>query len=70
MLIKNGNFHPVVRFVLVVGGIGIAYLGAWLASYWVGLLGVVICGIGGYASKASAVGIKPFQESVKKNKHR
>lgn len=63
MLIKNGNFHPFVRFVLVVGGIGIAYLGSWLASYWIGFVGVIICGIGGYASRANAVGIKPFREN-------
>ena len=62
MFIKNGNFRPVVRLLLVLGGVGIIYLGSILSSYLLSLLGLALLGVGGYSSRASALGIKPFRE--------
>lgn len=65
IFIKDGNFRPWVQLLLVLLGMGVGYLGSWLSSYWIVLVGVVICSVGGYSARAGSVGIKPFRESSK-----
>lgn len=70
MLLKKGNFRPIVRLLLVGGGAGIAYLGSLIPSNLLILFGLVVAGIGGYSSQASALGIKPFRDDIVNKKKR
>lgn len=62
LFIKNGNFRPYLMYVIGLTGIGLIYLSSELSSYWLGVLGMVVGSIGGYAARARALGIKPFRD--------
>ncbi|SAL58996.1 hypothetical protein AWB67_02793 [Caballeronia terrestris] len=65
--IRDGNFTPVVRGVLCVVGIAIGFIGLkYDDSLVVALVGLVIAAIGGFASRAHMLKIKPFDNSYKK----
>lgn len=66
-LIEDGNLSLVVRTMLiVVGGIIGAVSFIWIRSITLMSIGLSIAAIGGYASKAHQLGIKPFDDSYKK----
>ncbi|TKC87643.1 hypothetical protein FAZ69_15185 [Trinickia terrae] len=70
-IIENGNISRPVRTMLVVVGALMIILptkymeASWL---WVALLlcGLVLMAIGGFASRAHTLGLKPFDNSYKK----
>ncbi|MEX3977781.1 hypothetical protein AB4Y45_02225 [Paraburkholderia sp. EG287A] len=65
--IRNGNFTPTVRGVLCVVGIAIGIAGLkYDRSLLIALVGLLIAAVGGYASRAHMLGIKPFDNSYKK----
>ncbi|AOJ94623.1 hypothetical protein LGM85_17525 [Burkholderia multivorans] len=70
-LIENGNFARWVRTALLIGGLAImvvAYEYVPPAPFGGGLLllGLGIAAVGGYASRAHLLKIKPFDNSYKK----
>lgn len=69
MFIKNGNFHPLFQLFLVISGMGVGWLGSWLSSYWINLVGVIICAVGGYSARAGSIGVKPFKERRQHDKN-
>jgi hypothetical protein len=52
--------------LIVVGGIIGAVSFIWIRSITLMSIGLSIAAIGGYASKAHQLGIKPFDDSYKK----
>ena len=65
--VRDGNFTPVVRGALCVVGIAIGFIGLkYDDSLVVALVGLVIAAIGGFASRAHMLKIKPFDNSYKK----
>lgn len=60
-IIKDGNIRSSVQFLLVGVGWGVAYFGSEI-SFWLGIVGLCIAAIGGYAGLAGSVGIKPFKD--------
>jgi len=65
--IRDGNLTPVVRAVLCGVGIAIGFIGLkYDDSLIVALVGLVIAAIGGFASRAHMLKIKPFDNSYKK----
>ncbi|MBY4728874.1 MULTISPECIES: hypothetical protein [Burkholderia] len=70
-LIEDGNLKGWVRGGLVVAGIGMV-LGSALngldavISKSVFMMGIIVAAVGGYASQAHMLKIKPFDNSYKK----
>lgn len=70
-LIEDGNLKEWVRGMLVVAGIGMT-VGSALhgldaaISKCIFMLGIVVAALGGYASQAHMLKIKPFDNSYKK----
>ncbi|WP_183006174.1 hypothetical protein [Achromobacter sp. UMC71] len=62
IFIKNGNIRSSVQFLLIGIGGGISYLGSEISSYWVGVIGICVGAVGGYAGLAGSVGVKPFKD--------
>lgn len=62
MFVKNGNFTRPVRMLFSLVGIALCAIGLRFDIYILALAGMVVGAVGMYASKASAVGIKPFGE--------
>ncbi|MFX1766185.1 hypothetical protein PWP93_27070 [Paraburkholderia sp. A1RI-2L] len=74
-IIKDGNFTQWFCLVLVVVGLGIMYLTLKFAepSIWskgLVLVGFGIAAVGGMASRAALVHIKPFGNNWKKTRKR
>lgn len=59
-LIKDGNFTRPTRMLLSIFGIVMCVIGLWLDIYLIAFVGMVVGAVGMYASKAAALGIKPF----------
>jgi hypothetical protein len=51
-----------MQFLLIGVGGGLAYLGSEISSYWVGVIGILIGAVGGYAGLAGSGGVKPFRD--------
>ncbi|GAB7536511.1 hypothetical protein [Burkholderia sp. 3C] len=65
--IDDGNFSSLVRFLLIVFGAGIVSINfVWYRSLLFMSVGLGIAAVGGYASKAHQLGIKPFGSSYQK----
>lgn len=58
--IKDGNLTRPVRGLLSIFGIAMCAIGLWSDIYLFAFVGMVVGAVGMYASKAAAVGIKPF----------
>ncbi|MGN6805973.1 MAG: hypothetical protein ACTHJZ_08520 [Trinickia sp.] len=66
-LIEDGNLSLLVRTMLIlVGGVVGAVSFIWIKSITLMSIGLSIAAIGGYASKAHQLGIKPFDDNYKK----
>lgn len=70
-LIKDGNLSRWFRFFLIIFGIGAMYCAVKIMkpSVWSGLVllaGLGIAAVGGYASQAHMLKIKPFDNGHKK----
>ncbi|KDB10240.1 hypothetical protein LIG30_4991 [Burkholderia sp. lig30] len=70
-LIEDGNLKEWVRGMLVVAGIGMVVGSALngldaVISKSVFMLGIIVAAVGGYASQAHMLKIKPFDNSCKK----
>lgn len=66
MFIKNGNFIRPIRILFSLIGVVLCAAGLRFDIYWLALVGMVVGAIGMYASKASAVGITPFNDRKSK----
>ena len=70
-LIEDGNLKEWVRGMLVVAGIGMVVGSALngldaVISKSAFMLGIIVAAVGGYASQAHMLKIKPFDNSYKK----
>ncbi len=71
-LVADGNIVGWVRFSLIVLGIAMIYCGLSfhflpkVVAIVLVILGLPVSAIGGYASRAKALGLKPFDNSYKK----
>ncbi|WMD19453.1 hypothetical protein RAS12_22955 [Achromobacter seleniivolatilans] len=62
--VQDGNIRTIYRFVLVGVGVFLVFfdLDVWNTG-WVNIVGFVIALIGGYASKAKLLNIRPFADA-------
>ncbi|KVA09663.1 hypothetical protein WI41_13015 [Burkholderia latens] len=70
-LIDDGNFKEWIRIIFVVVGIGMVVGSALIdlnsiVSKGIFMLGVAVAAIGGYASQAHMLKIKPFDNGYKR----
>lgn len=66
-LIEDGNLSLPIRTLLIIIGAGIGAVSfVWFRSILLMSFGLGIAAVGGYASKAHQLGIKPFDNSYKK----
>lgn len=66
-LMENGNLSSHVRALLIVVGIGIGVVSfIWCRSIILMSVGLGVAAIGGYASKAHQLNIKPFDNSYER----
>lgn len=68
MFIKDGNFAPWLRLTFLVIGICIGIVSFTIRSFLLMSVGLGIAALGGYASRAATLKIKPFDSSYKKAK--
>lgn len=65
--VRDGNLAPWLRAVIWIAGFVILLASVAFAEgmllYWGALTGLVIAAIGGYAEKANALHLKPFDRS-------
>lgn len=66
MFINKGNFIRPVRILFSLAGIALCAAGLRFDMYFLALVGMVVGAIGMCSSKASAVGIKPFDDRKSK----
>ena len=72
IFIKDGNLIRGVRILLILLGIGAIYIAVQFItppSGWgiaLMLIGLVLMAIGGYASRAAMLNLKPFDNSYQK----
>ena len=68
--IKDGNLAPWLRVAIWISGFVIIFASFAFAEgtliYWGAVTGLVIAAIGGYAEKANALHLKPFDSSYEK----
>ena len=65
ILIKNGNFRLIFMLLFVMAGGFLIFVAGRISSYWLGIFGMVLCSVGGYAGRARSLGIKPFSHETK-----
>lgn len=69
MFIKDGNFTPLIRGILCVGGVALIFIGLKFdTTLIVSCIGLVIGAIGGISSRSAMLKIKPFDNTYKKSR--
>ncbi|WP_175234141.1 hypothetical protein [Achromobacter mucicolens] len=62
IFIRDGNFRPIFRYIFVIVGVALIFLDLeFWRTWWLGLFGFVIGGVGGYSARAHQLGIRPFE---------